>query len=353
MSRRPARRTAALVAVGLLALGASPPRGDPSARSSPAPHASEYWDFVASFEAGERLFARFLISNEGPGEASAVAVGHFVHRDGRLVPFRNGRRAGHWTLDAEGRRLRIGSSRLDLSGPGIGFEVDNDKRGTKIHLRMQALPPASAGPELPQTSVDVLALAAPVAGTVWFTGMAEPRAVRGFAGITHTWMDPRESERVLRRLDFFGRDGEVAVYLGEATAPDGSAARVLRVERAGEAIANVTRITISQGEEINGELGPEYPIPNRISVIGDGISGEIHHDQMIVRHEPLQDLPLPFRFLLSSAAHPQRVWMDSRFGVRIEQGSSSQSLLVQGAGVTSVTFTNPLPSKTSKRHATD
>ena len=66
---------------------------------------------------------------------------------------------------------------------------------------------ASAGPELPDTSVDVLALAAPVEGTVWFTGMAEPLTVRGHAGITHTWMDPRESERVARRIDFYGHDG--------------------------------------------------------------------------------------------------------------------------------------------------
>jgi hypothetical protein len=45
--------------------------------------------------------------------------------------------------------------------------------------------------------------------------------------------------------------------------------------------------------------------------------------------------------------------MDSRFEVRIEQGPSSTSLQVQGAGITSLTFTNPLPSAASKRSQTD
>jgi hypothetical protein len=353
MRALPALRAAALAAAALLSLGAAVERGDPSARMSAAPSASEYWDFVAGFEAGERLFARFLISNEGPGEASAVAVGHFLRSDGSIVPFRNGRRAGHWTLAADRRSLRIGSSRLDLAGPEIAFDVDNDKRGVKIHLRLRRPPRSSAGPELPGTSVDVLALAAPVEGSVWFTGMAAPRAVRGSVGITHTWMDPRESERVLRRLDFFGRDGSLALYLGEAMAPDGRRAQVLAVERAGEAISNVTQITISHGAEENHELGDGYPISRALILAGSGISGVIHLDRLLARHEPLQDLPLPFRFLLSSAAHPQRVWMDSRFEVRIERSPSSQPLLVQGSGVTSVTFTNPLPSATTKRHVTD
>jgi hypothetical protein len=128
---------------------------------------------------------------------------------------------------------------------------------------------------------------------------------------------------------------------------------VLSVERDGEPILNVTEVTISHGDERTEELGAGYPVPRQLVLSAKGISGVIHLNQMLVRHEPLQDLPLPFRFLLSSAAHPQRVWMESRFEVRIEQSPSSKSLQAQGSGITSLTFTNPLPSATSKRHATD
>jgi hypothetical protein len=248
--------------------------------------------------------------------------------------------------------MKVGGSRLDLSARELRIDIDKTKRGIQIHLRMQPPPGASAGPELPETSVDVLAVSAPVEGTVWFRGMAAPLQVKGRAGITHTWMDPRESERVLRRLDFFGRDGALAIYLGEALSPDGRSAPVVSVVRDGKPILNVTQITISHGEENSIELGPGYPITQQLSFSGKGISGVIHPKMMLVRHEPLQDLPLPFRFLLSSAAHPQRVWMESRFEVRIDQGPSSPPLQAQGIGITSVTFTNPLP-PTQKRHATD
>jgi len=344
---------AALVVAGLGVLGAAPERGDPVSRISQGASASESWDFVASFESKERLFARFLITNEFPGDALGVAVGHFVRADGRVVPFRNGRLPGSWTLGEGGRWLKVGGSRLDLTGPELALDIDKKKRGIQIHLRMRPGPQASAGPELPDTAVDLLALAAPIEGTVWFTGMAEPQTLRGRAGITHTWMDPRESERVLRRIDFFGHDGALDLYLGEALAPGGRRAQVLSVEQNGKRILNVTEITISHGDEKTTELGPGYPVPRQLVLSAKGISGVIHLNHMLVRHEPLQDLPLPFRFLLSSAAHPQRVWMDSRFEVRIEQGPLSTPLQAQGTGITSVAFTNPLPSATSKRHATD
>jgi hypothetical protein len=166
-------------------------------------------------------------------------------------------------------------------------------------------------------------------------------------------MDPRESERLARRFEFFGRDDGLAVYLGDAMAPDGRRAQTLTIERDGKPVLNVTQITIAHGDETKLILGADYPVTKQLNITGDGISGVIHLNQVLVRHDPLQDLPLPFRFLLSSVAHPQRVWMDSRFEVRIERGPSSTSLQAQGSGITSVSFSNPLPSATSQRHVTD
>lgn len=346
-------RTTALAAAGLGMLAASPERGDPVARISAAPGASEYWDFVATFDSKERLVARFMITNEGPGDASAFAVGRFIRADGSSVPFRNGRLAGAWTLGADRRSLRIGSSRLDLSGPELALDVDNEKKGVRIHLRMRPATHVSSGPELPDTTVEVLALSAPITGTVWLTGMSAPQTLRGYAGISHTWMDPRESDRVARRFDFFGRDGSFALYLGDATAPDGRLAHSLTVEQDGKPILNVTRITISLGDESTKELGPDYPVPARLNFTGSGVSGVIHLNQVLSHHEPLQDLPLPTRFLVSLFAHPQRMWMDSRFEVRIERSPLSTPLLARGSGITSVTFTNPLPSAASRRLSTD
>jgi hypothetical protein len=249
--------------------------------------------------------------------------------------------------------MKIGSSRFSLGPPEFAIDIDNRKRGIQIHLRARPGSRASAGPELPDTKVDVLALAAPISGTVWFTGMAEPLTLRGRVGITHTWMDPRESDRMARRFDFFGRDGAVALYLGDAMSPDGRHATQLTIERDGKPFLNVTPITISLGDDRDVSLGVEYPAPTQLKLSGSGISGVIHLNKAIAKHDPLQDLPLASRLLVSLFAHPQRVWMDSRFEVRIERSPSSSSLQAQGSGLTAVTFTNPLPSATSQRHSTD
>jgi len=114
--------------------GGPSPSVDPGARLPEGDAAREYWDLVAQLDSGHRFYARFLITNRGPGDRSAVAMGDLVDPDGRAIPFQNGRREGRWTLGEDARSLRIGSSRLDLSGPAARVEIDNDKRGFEVVL---------------------------------------------------------------------------------------------------------------------------------------------------------------------------------------------------------------------------
>ena len=107
------RRTLAFLALGLAAsaqaggppvdveLAAVLPRGD---------EAVEYWDLVGDFDSGHRLYARVLITNVGPGNHTALAFGHWVAPDGTATAFKNGKREGAWTLAADRKRLKIGSS---------------------------------------------------------------------------------------------------------------------------------------------------------------------------------------------------------------------------------------------------
>jgi hypothetical protein len=110
-------------------LAAMLPRGD---------EAVEYWDLVGDFDSGHRLYARFLITNVGPGDRTALAFGHWVTPDGRATAFKNGKREGNWTLAPDRKRLKIGSSVLSLGTATRHFEVDNDKRGIKIFVDIEA-----------------------------------------------------------------------------------------------------------------------------------------------------------------------------------------------------------------------
>ena len=94
--------------------GLSGPRCDPRTDLPGGSAASEYWDLAAHFVSGHRAYARFLITNEGPGERNGVAIGHVITPEGVAVEFRNGRLEDRWTLGERGRRLDIGSSLLDM-----------------------------------------------------------------------------------------------------------------------------------------------------------------------------------------------------------------------------------------------
>ena len=77
------------IALGLM-LGAGVASAQPAslaARMSTAETASEYWDLSARFESGHSLVARFQITNEGPGQHTAVAIGHVVFPDGERSSF--------------------------------------------------------------------------------------------------------------------------------------------------------------------------------------------------------------------------------------------------------------------------
>jgi hypothetical protein len=343
--RRPGRLAAAVLALVVPALlaAAPAPRGHPASRIGTGGSASEYWDLVARFDSGHKLFARFLITNQGPGEKTGVANGHFVEPDGTVWDWHNGRSQKNWQLGPEGLRLEVGSSELDLRADEFRLRVHKRKKGVDIDLRFTpANRPAwdtNADPAAP--SVDVLAHSAPIRGSVWFRGMAEPVELTGRAGLSHTWMEAREGDIALRQLDFFSLGDEVAIHLRDFVAPDGTRSGWLRVLRAGEILFESSDFAVSFSGRSAAEDAADYPIPETLVLRGASIQGHITLKAGLVHHDPLDEIPQPFRFLLSLSMRPHRVWAESPFAVTV--GSGSDELKIRGTGITIVTYLNPPP----------
>jgi len=339
------RRTLVLAALAASVVAASPERGDPAARLSAASDALEYWDFTARFEQGYRLVARVLITNEGPGDRTAVGVGHLLLPDGEIVEFHNGRREERWSIAPNGRSLRIGSTRLSFEDSLRHLEYDNHRRGIALRMDFHAEGPAhfQRSGELAGYSVDLLDLATPVEGTVLLPGMKEPLSISGRAALTHTWMDETEAHLVLRRIDFTSLDAGSAMYLRDVTDPEGKSHRWMALVRGGELLFESSDLSIAlEGAAEGSKKG--YPVPKRLRIQAPGLSGEVALERKIVEHEPLGDLPQPFRFLLSFATRPRRVWTDSPFSLRVDAAPGRSAIEIQGNGITSVTYLNPLPS---------
>jgi hypothetical protein len=319
------------------------PRGDPAARLGSSDEASEYWDLIAAFESGHALFARFMITNEGPGTRTGIAYGHFVEPDGTTHGWTNGRREENWTLGPHGRLLEVGSSDLDLTGPPYRLRVKKKKKGIDIDLRIAPAGPAvwdaHAGGRAP--AVDVLATAADVTGRVWFRAMGAPVELSGRAGLSHTWMESSETDLVRRRIDFYSLHGGTQLYLHAATAPDGAQSRWLRVARDGKTLFESRDFEISESGRSEASNDPDYPLPAVLKLSGKSLAGQIQLGVGVLHHNPMEVIPQPFRFLLSFKLRPQRVWAESPFEVTVTP--NADPVRIRGSGIASVTFLNPIP----------
>jgi len=348
----PIRRMGISLAAALIAFpffaGAQAPRGHPASRLADTVNASEYWDLVALFDSNHKLFARFMITNEGPGKHTGIAYGHFVEPDGTTWFFSNGRREGNWKLGPRGLRLKVGSSSLDLREQPYALRVHKKKKGVDIDLRFTPAGPAlwDAEEDGEAPSVDLLATSAAIAGSVWFRGMPARVELTGRAGLTHTWMDGSEPDLALRRLDFFSLRGEPVLYIRDFEAPDGSRSRWLTVSRNGETLHESRDFELSYSGRSSAQSEPEYPVPAALRIRGPSLEGEIRLGAGLVHHDPMEDIPQPFRFLLSFKMRPHRVWTDSAFEVTLKSGADP--VKIRGSGVVNVTFLNPIPPRKSK-----
>jgi len=323
-------------------------RGDGVSRISDGNSASEYWDVVAHFDSNHHLFARFLITNEGPGDRTAIATWQLIDPNGKRTEFRNGRRKKRWTLSPDGDSIRIGSSVFDQSGSLHRLEYDSTKRG--IRVAFQYSPRGSVGRAnfaADRYPVDLLELGTPLTGTIWLEGMSEPASVNGTVSITHSWMEKSEADLALRRIDFSSTGSGPYVYLSDRTGPSGKRERWLVVARDGELLFQTADFQLALSDPPRQKRG-DYPAPSELRISGPEIEGVISSDSTLAEIDPLAQIPQPFRFLLSFKLRPHRVWARASFEVRLLQGQDTPETVLKGFGITTITFTNPLPPKVTR-----
>jgi hypothetical protein len=320
-------------------------RGDGLSHISDGGSASEYWDIVAHFDSNHHLFARFLITNEGPGNRTAIATWQLIDPNGKRTEFRNGRRKQRWTLSPDGDSIEIGSSVFDQSGPVHRLEYDSTKRGIRVAFAYSPKRPVgwsdSADGSYP---FDLLELRTPVTGTVWLEGMSETASVNGTITITHTWMEESEADLTLRRIEFSSTGSGPSIYLSDRTAPSGERERWLIVASDGEVLVETSDFELDLVDLLDQGRG-DYPTPRELRIGSPALKGVIRLGSTLAETNPLDEIPQPFRFLLSFKLRPHRVWARASFEVRLLAGQDTSKTMLKGFGVSTITFTNPLPQK--------
>ena len=315
---------------------------DPSARLLSEDDASEAWTLFLELESGHRITQRFLLTNVGPGEHSAVAVGHLVEPGRAPYRYENGRRRARWTLSEDRLFFDIAASHLDLHRPKGELRITKDDIEIRMFFDFPPQGPSARVPEAllpPDYHVEVLALGAPTRGSILAPWMASPVETRGRAWLVHTWT-PREEARLLsRRLEVFGADSETSFYgIHLHGNGDWTGAWSIAAKAAGQIIESPINVQAAWRER-TAQQGGNYPTPAGFDVDDDGFAGPISLDREWLRFDPLEVIPQPFRWFIRRRSRPQEVWADARIGVSLSPASGTPSL--------------PFPDETTSANATE
>ncbi len=327
-------------------------RPNPAAALPAGRNASEYWDITAQLESGYWIFARFVITNEGPGSQNGIAVGHVVTPEGRHIRFRNGRRRNRWQLSPDRLRLDVGRSHLDLHAPHYRLKV------RKSHLKLDLQIDATGEQVLPSTltpqgySISLLSLGGSAHGSARFEGQDKPLPLRGHATLVHTVAQRAEADLVLRRIECFATVDGLSLYGLDFLGSEGTRSQWLSYVPHGPngtrsdptSLADPLEITLLEADRSHRVKSGKgtYWIPLNIDMNATNFDAFAQLERRLLRHRPLDDLPAPLRWLMGRAMQPSREWWQASFGVTLRTRSGPDFLQLEGPGVVATSYLNPL-----------
>jgi hypothetical protein len=298
--------------------------------------AGVYWDLTAAFASGDRVYARVLVTRAGPGDLNAAGVGYWIAPDGTQTRFQNGRGEGEFEWSDAGDRVRIGSTRLEVGAAAISFEVDNDKRGVKLRVAIEARRQTSTAPIFAgDPEVDVLALGLSATGRTWRRGMAQPSELRGTATLVRTRHRTCESERSALRVDVHRLAPDGASLLIHERLADGAQRNWLGWHALRGPLRTLRPESIALEDWRPEKKGP--PMPHRLRASGGALRGDVEIGASHLSIDPLDALPRLVRMLYWFGARPRRIWADANS----ELASGASEALPSGAAIASFSFLRP------------
>jgi hypothetical protein len=311
---------AAGAAPGRVPASAAPARGDPAARLLPHEHASDFWDLTIELEGGAWIVAQATISNLGPGDRTGGVVGHVLAPDGTAHEFHKIRRDGAWQLSAAGRRLDLGAIVLDLSGPEVRLSVDKKRVDMDLRIELgggRAWPERLTWADGAEHGFDLLALAAPAAGTLRF-GDGPPTRVTGRAVLTHRWTSVLEAELMERRIELFALQGDAGLYFTELAVAGQPPRRWLVLGQGGRILAS------HEDVEASFQPGGGAAGPDRLRIDSASARGGAELARVLLRDEPLGRAPWPIRVWIERLTRPRFVWSAAPFEFTVREAGGGE-----------------------------
>jgi hypothetical protein len=224
-----------------------------------------------------------------------------------------------------------------MSGADVTIRIDSKKHGIDLTLAIDHPPVPTRLAELAHGYVSDVVPPAAAHGTLATAIARDDRPFTGWAAIVHTSTERPEGELIRRRDELLARGDAVAFYAAAATLADGTRRNTL-VVRGPHGVRET-----APSLELAGVLGgnASYPVARSWQGRDADMVFSASLDRELLRVNPLDVLPQPFRLLLSLGGTPQRVWAEARVtldGAPDGEGPAQPTVL---HGIAVSTFARP------------
>jgi hypothetical protein len=292
-----------------------------AARAEP----TEWWVLAARLDSGDQVVAEFTLTDLGPGERNAAAIGSWVERGGVATPFSRAKLGGDWTPSPDGRRIDLGKFVFDRTRPQAQLRIEKGSLRIVLDFPLADAPLATRKLAGGRWTQQLWTGGAPARASLWRRGMAAPRVAAGRVALSRRMIDGAESKLAQRRNETFALEA-APLYVAEIASRGRAERWVVACDANGKPLAQ------DYGAVATRE--PLIAVSPRVTLAGSAVRGALTAGARLAAYDPLANLPAAIRFLLGLRL--QSVWMASPFALDVREGARSAHR--EGIAIASYTF---------------
>jgi hypothetical protein len=286
---------------------------------------TEWWVLAARLDSGDQVIVEFTLTDVGPGERNAAAIGNWIAKDGALTPFSRAKLGGDWTPSPDGRRIDLGKFVFDRTQPQSQLRVEKGSLRIALDFTLASAPVATRKLAGGKWTQELWIAGAPVRASLWKKGMAAPVASSGRVALSRRLIDGPEARLARRRLEAFTL-GAAPLYVLEVANGGRTERWVVACDASGKLVAQDST-AFAANEQLSS-------VPPRLALAGPAVRGALSAGARVAAYDPLADLPAPVRFVLGLRL--RSVWMASPFAFDVRE--SARTLRREGTAIASYTF---------------
>ena len=312
---------------------------------------TEYWAYAFSFKSGHVLFARFLVTNLGPGDNKGAVQGHLMSPDGSITELVDGRRDSSDFMYGTGA-LSYSLGRHSLSGDGSSFQMKlGNWQGHTVSVNWTNVVPGYRAGKLvfgaaKQAYLDFSVMSPKATATATINVDGQSVSTEGVGYAEHWYTNYAQHDSTSAWYTLVGFAGDYTFNLTNVvTSKKHGTKRLpfLAIAKGGELVATSNRVGFSMSA-MKRDAKRGYRVPNRYRITykdkksGDALVATLKVIKRVHRYDVVSGLSPLERFIVERITKP--VQYRFTLSIKLKGKVAGSDVDVEGEGLAEVVHVN-------------